>query len=58
MTNKHEPGTVAELPDFVSHGDFLNEQGRGLEIVQALADGMWIHGDYTSTSVSFLHKRH
>lgn len=57
VTNRRAAGDVAELPTGSDDGETLADRGWGLAIVHAVADGMWIHGDQTSFSVSCLCKR-
>lgn len=57
VTNRHSTEERLHLPEPSDDDDPLKERGRGLDIVEALADGMWVNGDQTSTSVSCLHTR-
>lgn len=64
VSNSHGDGATESLPSLTAEAatapdhDLLSERGRGLAIVHALVDGMWVHGDHTFTSVSLvLHRR-
>lgn len=56
ITN-HRPAGANIVLSQATMGETLAERGRGLFIVDSLADGMWLHGGQTSTSVSSIYKR-
>ncbi len=57
VTNHRPSGSLDELLADAPDPERLADRGWGLAIVHALVDGMWLHGDENSTSVSCLRKR-
>ncbi len=57
VTNHRPSGSLDDLLSDATEPKPLADRGRGLAIVHALVDGMWLHGDEESTSVSCVRKR-